>query len=424
MFENLKSDIPVHTPRTASAPKALDGLRVLELGHYVAGPLGTMIMADMGADVIKIESPVRGDEFRHYGPVPPDTPGQGAPYMWCNRNKRSLAIDLKCPEGVAVVHELFAWADVVCENFSTGVAERLGLGYKRAKAINPKIIWCTVSAYGRDGAFKDRLGFDPIAQAESGYMSLNGDPDRQPMRSQAAIMDISTAMMACNAILGALLARERTNEGQLVEVGLFDTAVLMAGWATMQHLYTDVEPERFGNVGPDNCPSGVYACSDKAFFLHCANDRIFHRLATQVLDRPDLVDHPDFLNRTVRIANKVKINKLLEDIFKQYPWSYWQPRMRDAQIACGEVRTVGEALRSAESQDRKLVSRIEHPVLGWVPNIRLPITYSHTPLVDPKPAPALGENTAEILSEILELNAAQIDALVSTGVLGTAETAA
>ncbi len=421
MLENLNSEFPVHTPRKEGAPKALEGVRVLELGHYVAAPIGTMIMADMGADVIKVESPLHGDEFRHYGPVPKETPGQGAPYMWTNRNKRSLAIDLKCPEGVALIHKLFAWADVVCENFSTGVAERLGLDYERAKAINPKIIYCTISAYGRDGAFIHRLGFDPIAQAESGYMSLNGDQDRQAMRSQAAIMDISTGMMACNAILGALLARERTGVGQLIDVGLFDTAILMSGWAAMQHLYTGIEPQRFGNVGPDNCPSGVYICQDKAFFLHCANDKLFQRLATQVLNRPDLVDHPHFVNRATRLANKIVINKQLDEIFAQQPWSYWQPRMRNAQIPCGEVRTVGEALRSAEASERKMVSRIKHPVLGWIPNIRLPINYSHTSLVDPKPAPVLGENTIEILSEILELDATQIDALASTGALGAAK---
>lgn len=305
----------------------------------------------------------------------------------------------------------------MCENFSTGVAERLGLSYERAREINPRIIYCTVSAYGRQGAFKDRLGFDPIAQAESGYMSLNGDVDRQPMRSQPAIMDMSTAMMASNAILGALLARERTGEGQLVEVCLFDTAVLMSGWASMQHLYTGVEPKRLGNVGPDNCPSGVYTSRDKSFFLHCANDKLFRRLAVQVLDRPDLADHPDFIDRAARLANREKINQLLDDIFKEHPWSYWQPRMREAQMACGQVRTVGEALRSAEASERHMVSRVAHPVLGWVPNIRLPITYSGTPLAYPDPAPRLGQNTREILSDVLKYDAVRIDALAQAGVI-------
>lgn len=421
MIDSLESEFPAHTPRPAGAPKALQGIRVLDFGHYVAAPLGSMILADMGADVIKVESPGRGDEFRHYGPVPQETPAQGAPFMWSNRNKRSVAVNLKSPAGLALVKELIANADVLCENFSTGVMDRFGLDYASVRELNPRIIYCSVSAYGRKGAFKDRLGFDPIAQAESGFISMNGHAD-EPLRAQSAVMDIGTGMMLSNAILGALLARERTGEGQQVEIGLIDTAVLMTGWAPMQHLYTGAEFQRRGNAGPDNYPSDVFKCEDKAFFVHCGNDKIFQRLAMQVLDRPDLADHPVYAERKGRLTARDELGKVLKEAFAQHPWAYWQPRMRAAKIPCGEVRTLAEALRSPEARERELVSRIPHPVLGWVPNIRLPIVYSGTPLEDPRPAPTVGQHTGEVLAEVLGYDAARIAKLTSDGVVdaGTA----
>jgi len=417
MFDRLEADFPAHTPRPADAPKALEGVRVIDFSHFLAGPFATMIMGDMGADVIKVESPGRGDEFRHYPPVPEETPAQGAPYVWSNRNKRSLALNLKSPEAVAVIRELIAQADVLCENFSTGVMERFGLDYASVREINPKIIYCSVSAYGREGAFKDRLGFDPIAQAESGFISMNGYSDRQGVRTLSPVVDISTAMMACNAILGALLARGRTGQGQHIEIALFDNAVLMTGYAAMQHMYTGAVPQRHGNTSPDTCPSGVFMSQDKPFYINCGNDKIFHRLAAQVLERPDLADDPVYSDRNGRMARRDEIFRLLEELFAQHPWSYWQPRMRAAQIPCGEVRNVGDALRSPEARERRLVSRVAHPVLGWIPNVRLPILYSGTPLADPQPAPAVGQHTDEVLAQVLGYDAPRIAALREAGAL-------
>lgn len=417
MFERLENDFPVHTPRPADAPVALEGIRVIDFSHFLAGPFATMILGDMGADVIKVETPGRGDEFRHYPPVPAEAPAQGAPYAWGNRNKRSVALNLKSPEGVAVVKELIAQADVLCENFSTGVMERFGLDYESVKKINPQIIYCSVSAYGREGAFSDRLGFDPIAQAESGFISMNGYPDRQGVRTLSPVVDISTAMMACNAILGALLARARTGQGQQIEIALFDNAVLMTGYAALQHLYTGAHPQRHGNTSPDTCPSGVFMSQDKPFYINCGNDKIFHRLAGQVLERPDLANDPVYSDRNGRMSKRDELFKLLEELFVQHPWSYWQPRMRAAQIPCGEVRSVGEALRSPEAKERGLVSRVEHPTLGWIPNVRLPILYSGTPLADPKAAPAVGQHTNEVLTEVLGYDDARIAALQASGAL-------
>ena len=424
MLDNLEAEFPIHTPRPANAPKALEGVRVVDFTHFIAGPFATMVMADMGADVIKVETPGRGDEFRHYPPVHAELPAQGAPYLWSNRNKRSAALNMKTPEGLAVVRELVAKADVVVENFSTGVMERFGLDYESCRKLNPRLIYCSVSAYGREGEFADRLGFDPIAQAESGFISMNGYNDRQGVRTLSPVIDISTATMACNAILGELLARHRTGEGQSIEVALFDNAVLMTGYAALQHLFTGAVPQRHGNTSPDTCPSGVFESSDKPFYINCGNDKIFHRLMAQVIERPDLAADPVLADRNGRMAKRKEIFEMLEEIFAKQPWSYWQPRMRAASIPCGEVRNVGDAIRSPEARARNLVTRVEHPVIGWLPNVALPIRYSGTPVADPKPAPAVGQHTEEVLRETLGYSDERIAALRASGALSASAPAA
>jgi len=378
MLNNLEREFPAHTPRSADAPKALDGIRVVDFTHFIAGPLATMILADMGAEVIKIEAPGRGDDFRQYPPVHPDLM-HGAPFLWTNRNKRSVALDLKSAQGLGIVRELIATADVVVENFSTGVMQRLGLDYDSCCKVRPEIIYCSVSAYGRDGAFADRLGFDPIAQAESGFVSMNGYADREGVRALSPVMDISTAMMACNAILGALVARERAGRGQAIEVSLFQAR-------------------------------------DRAFYINCGNDKIFQRLMAQVVDRPDLAAAEGFATGRDRIRQRDELFAILGEAFAQQPWSHWQPRMRAAGVPCGEVRTVGEAIRSPEARERALVTRIPHPKVGWVPNVTLPIRYSRTPIVDPVAAPAVGQHTQEILSEVLGYDKDRLAQLADAGV--------
>jgi crotonobetainyl-CoA:carnitine CoA-transferase CaiB-like acyl-CoA transferase len=293
--------------------------------------------------------------------------------------------------------------------------DRLGLGYADCRALNPKLIYCSVSAYGREGQFADRLGFDPIAQAESGFVSMNGYPDREGVRALSPVMDISTAMMASNAMLGALVARERTGKGQAVDVCLFDNAVLMTGYATAQHLFTGDNPQRHGNTSPDTCPSGVFRASDKAFYINCGNNKIFHRLAEQVLKMPGMASDSDFADRNGRIARRSELFQILGEAFAQHPWEHWRALMRTASIPCGEVRTVGETLRSAEARERGLVSSVEHPDIGWLPNISMPFQFSETPLRDPSAAPRVGEQSREILRDVLHYEDAEINALLLDG---------
>jgi crotonobetainyl-CoA:carnitine CoA-transferase CaiB-like acyl-CoA transferase len=421
MMDNIEAEFPEHTRRPSDAPKALGGIRVVDFSHFIAGPFATMILADMGADVIKVEAPGRGDDLRRYPPLHAELK-HGAPFLWTNRNKRSVALDLKSADGVAVARELIATADVVVENFSTGVMERFGLDYESCRKIKPDIIYCSVSAYGRDGTFADRLGFDPIAQVESGFVSMNGYADREGVRALSPVMDISTAMMACNAILGALVARERNGLGQAVEVSLFDNAVLMTGYATMQHLFSGANPQRHGNTSPDTCPSGVFQARDCTFYINCGNDKIFQRLMSQVIDRADLASAEIYATGVDRIRRRDELFAILGDVFAQQPWSHWQSRMRAAGVPCGQVRSVGEAIRSPEARERGIVTRIPHDRVGWVPNVNLPIRYSRTPIVDPVAAPAVGQHTEGVLRELLGYDNDRLARLAEAGTFGAEAT--
>src|SRR5215218_5968187 len=287
-----RPQLPVRRPRTKGAPIALEGLLVIDFTRVVAGPACTQTLADFGAEVIKIENPDGGDDSRHYEHA--EIGGESAAFISLNRNKRGIALDFTNLAALEVARELIAKADVVVENFSGGVMKKYGLDYASVSPTNPRLIYCSISAYGRKGPLALRPGFDPITQAESGFMSLNGFPDGEPVRTGPPIVDLATGMSACNAILMALLARERIGRGQQVEVALIDTAVAMTQFYGMAYLVSGQSPGRFGN-SPNGSPTvGVFQASDGPLYMACANDRLYRRLVVDVLDRPDLVTDPEF----------------------------------------------------------------------------------------------------------------------------------
>jgi crotonobetainyl-CoA:carnitine CoA-transferase CaiB-like acyl-CoA transferase len=420
VFDQERIDaLPRHQATVTAAAPALAGLRVVDFTHFVAGPMATMTLADFGAEVVKIEAPKKGDDFRHYPPLDPQLEAQGAPYIWTNRNKKSLALDMKSEGGLAVAKALIAQADVLVENFSTGVMDRFGLDYATCAKLNPALVYCSVSAYGREGPYADRLGFDPIAQAESGFISMNGYSDREGVRTGAAVMDVATAMAATNAILLALMARAKDGLGQYVEVALFDTAIVMTGFGAMQHLTTGYQPSRNGNVSPDTCPSGVFMSSDRPFYINCGNDKIFQRLFEQVLERPDLAHDAELSQRNHRLKRREEIFSIMNEAFALQPWDYWAPRLRAANVPHGQVRTLGEALASDEARSRGIVTRIPHPVKGWIPNIASPVRLARTPAVEPKAAPAVGADTQEVLRDVLRYDTDRIATLRALGAFGS-----
>ena len=401
------------TPRPAGAPLALSGIRVADFSHFIAGPLCSMILADLGAEVIKIEKADGGDDFRSLRPKVSED--QGGPFLAMNRNKRSIAIDLRQAGGVAVARDIVAKSDVLLENFSTGVMEKFGLGYEAMAAINPRLVYCSVSAYGRSGPLKDRLGFDPITQAESGFMSLNGEPDRPGLRAGPSIMDMSTAMMTCNAILAALFARERLGKVQYIENALFDTAVTMVGFHGVNYLVSGIEPTRFGNASTDTVPTAAFETADRPIFVCCANDRTWNRLAGRVLDRPDLADNAAYATTAGRIQHRDEILAIVGRLLAAKDRAHWLGRMREAGVPGGAIASVAEAFASQVMADRGLLSEIPHPTAGTVPNVRLPFRMAGTPLADPVAAPALGQHSEAVLRDVLAYEDAAIAGLRASG---------
>src|SRR5260370_3710788 len=281
-----RPQLPERTPRAKGVPTAIDGLVVVDFTRVLAGPACTQTLADFGAEVIKIENPDGGDDTRAYEHA--EIGGESAAYLSLNRNKRGIALDFGVPAAREVARELIAKADVVVENFSGGVMKKFGLDYESVAPTNPRLVYCSISAYGRKGPFATRPGFDPITQAESGFMSLNGFPDGPPVRTGPPAIDIVTGMSACNVILLALFARDRLGRRQHVEVALFDVALAMTGFYGMVYFITGVDPSPQGN-SPNGSPSvGVYHGSDAPFYIACANDRLYPRLVIEVLGRPDL----------------------------------------------------------------------------------------------------------------------------------------
>jgi len=404
-----------HRPRPAGAPKALDGIRVVDFTRVIAGPYCAQLLSDLGADIVKVEHPVGGDDTRQfqYGEVA----GQSVAFLSLNRNKRSIALDLSVPEGRAVARALIERADVLLENFSTGVMDRHGLGYKEAIALNPRLIYCSISAYGREGEFAKQSGYDPITQAESGFMSMNGFPDGQPVRTGVPIIDMSSGMMACNAVLAGLLAREKIGKGQHVQVALFDQAVTMTGFYGPNFLVTGEEQKRFGNSPGGSATVGLFQADDGPFYVAASNDRLFRRLLLEVLKRPDIANDPEFSTPKARAANKVKLRQVMEGLFKGKTRDQWVSELKAANVPSGPLRTVAEAFVSPEIAARELVSGLPHPIAGTVPNIAPPLRLSETPIADPVAAPLLGQHTDEVLKE-LGYDAAKISALKSSGACG------
>ena len=391
----------------------LAGLRVVDFSHFIAGPICSMLLADMGAEVIKIENTSAGDDLRRF---PPLLEGQSSAFLWTNRNKLGISLDLKQPQAIEIAKELIASADVLVENFSSGVMERFDLGYEVAAKLNPRLIYTSISAYGREGELASRAGFDPMIQAETGFMSMNGFPDGPELRTGPAVMDISTGMMATIATLGALAARERTGKGQRTEVCLFDVATLMLGFHAMNYLISGKNPTRFGNNSADSAPTGVFRAADGPLYIACANDRTYQRLVS-ALGRDDLIKHEDFATNADRARNRQKLATLIDGELGKKTREQWLPMLREAAVPVAAVRTVEEAFNSDEMTLRKLVSRIPHPSGQTIPNIATPLQFGSTPVVAPRAAPTLGQHTRQVLTDILDYDATKVAALEAAGAI-------
>ncbi|UOM34779.1 CaiB/BaiF CoA-transferase family protein [Acuticoccus sp. I52.16.1] len=374
----------------------LEGIKVLDLSRVLAGPSSTQTLADLGAEVWKIEAPGNGDDTR--GWMPPQIGGESTYFMAANRSKKSVTIDLKSPEGLAQVLALAAQADVLVENFRLGALDRMGLGYEAVHRVNPRLIYCSISGYGRTGPRAAEPGYDFVIQAESGLMSITGEPDGDPMKLGVAITDLVAGMNAVQGVLAALIARERTGRGQHIDISLFDCAVAALANVATGHLQTGGGFKRFGNAHPTVVPYQTFDTADGSLCLAVGNDGQFAKLCRQVIDRPDMAEDPRFVRNRDRVENRRDLIPPLAAIFTTKPTAHWIAALKTAGVPCGEVRSVEQVFDAPEIAARNVVLEIPDEKHGTLRLVASPLRLSETPPRTPLAPPRLGEHTNEVLS--------------------------
>ena len=394
----------------ASGP--LSGLKVIELAHIMAGPFCGQLLADMGADVIKVEKVPGGDDTRRM--VPPQIDGESAAFMILNRNKRGVAINLKTSAGKAVLQKLLNTADVVVENFRVGTMERLGLGYETLRAQNPGLIYCQITGFGRTGPYADRAGFDLIAQGIAGLMSVTGEgPGHPPIKAGVPVGDISAGTLAAMGVLAAYIHRLKSGEGQLVDTSLLEASIINTAWVSAIFLATGVSPGALGSAHPMAAPYQAMQTADGWINVGAANQANWLRLV-EVVDRPELAEDPRFIDNAGRMQNLSPLIEILTNSFKQHDTAQWLARLEAAGVPAGPVLSIGDMLRDPQVRAREMVLEVDHSRLGRTKTLGSPVKFSTTPTSVRRGAPLLGEHTREILDEY-GYSQSEIDALASAG---------
>jgi crotonobetainyl-CoA:carnitine CoA-transferase CaiB-like acyl-CoA transferase len=392
----------------AAGPGALDGLRVLDLTRILAGPLCTMMLGDLGADVIKVEPVGSGDDTRGWGP--PFAGGESAYFLGVNRNKRSLTLDLAGPDGQAVLAALIRTSDVLVENFKLGTLEKWGFGQDWLMAHAPRLIRCSITGYGSSGPRARQPGYDFILQAESGLMSICGERDGTPTKYGVAIVDVCTGMLACSAILAALEARHRTGRGQAVEVSLYETALAMLANVASSYLVAGTDGGRFGNGHPSIVPYTTYPTRDGMMAVAVGNDAQFARFAEAIGHREWSQDARFIRNRD-RVVHRDALDTLIADTLRTDVAGAWIEKLQAVGVPCGRINTVARALDDPHTAARRMVQTVEHPTIGGLRLLGSPLTLTGTPASVRRPPPTLGQHTEEILREELGLSDARIGEL-------------
>lgn len=401
------------TIASATAPPPLEGLKVLDFSRIIAGPLCTQQLADMGAEVIKIENPEDGDDTRRM--TSPNIGGEAHFFLAFNRSKQSLTVDPRTPEGKEILLGLLAESDVLVENYRPGVMKRFGLDYDAIKDQFPRLIYMSVSAYGQTGPNAARPGFDPVLQAESGMMSLTGEADGPPLRHALSLVDTMTGLQAVAAVCAALLARGKSGKGQRIDLALMDMAVASLGNAGLFYLCSGTQPKRAGNSHMTSTPTNLFEAADGPLYMALGTNRLYGQLCRDVLERPDLVDDPRFKESGDRLENRPALFGILAEIFATKPRDEWLAKMRH--LPSGPVRQVGEALESEDVAARGMVATVDHPKAGPVRIIGSPLNFSDSQLRDYEPPPLLGQHTDDILRNRLGYDDEKLSELRKDGVI-------
>lgn len=393
--------------------KPLQGVVVLDLTRVLAGPYAAMMMADFGANVIKIEPPGVGDDSRAFGPF---VGKESAYFMSLNRNKRSMTLNLKHPEARELFKEMVKKADVVLENYRPGTMEKFGLGYDDLKKINPRIIYAACSGFGHSGPYMDKPAYDVIVQAMGGIMSITGQENGEPTRVGASIGDITAGLFTMIGVMMALYHRSITGEGQKVDVGMLDCQVAILENAIARYLTSGIVPKPLGNRHPSITPFEAFTAKDGYVIVGAGNDRLWEKLCN-LIGRPDLVADERFVTNAKRTQNVKELKVILDDVFSAKTVDEWLKELEEAGIPCGPINTIDRVINDPQVQAREMIVETDHPVAGKIKMAGVPIKMSATPGAVERPAPLLGQHTEEILAEVLGLSAEEVAALRAKDVL-------
>lgn len=392
----------------------LAGLTVLDLTRVLSGPYCTMLAADMGARVIKIEHPRRGDDTRAWGP--PFLDGESAYYLSINRNKESVALDYTTPDGRAALDALIAKADVIVENFRPGTLDARGLGYAALAGKHPRLIYVSISGFGHTGPRRQEAGYDAVIQAEGGLMSITGTPDGPPVRLGVAVADILAGMFAFQGLLLALIARGTTGRGQHVDVALLDAVTSLLTYQAGRYFATGVSPDRLGNRHATIVPYNTFETADGVLVLAVGNDDQFQRFC-HVAGRPDLAGDPRFVTNAGRVEHHDALHPLVAGVLTTRPADDWVARLNAAGVPCGAVRSIGEALTDPQTVARAMVETVAHPTIGPLEVLGVPVKLSATPGAVRSAPPRLGAHTRQVLLNDLGYDEAKVEAMAEAGAI-------
>jgi crotonobetainyl-CoA:carnitine CoA-transferase CaiB-like acyl-CoA transferase len=400
---------------------ALDGIRVLDLTRILAGPLATQTLSDLGAEVIKIERPGTGDDTRSWGPpFLKDRDGRDTHdstyFLCCNRGKQSVTVDIARPEGQDLVRRLAQHCDVLAENFKVGDLARYGLDYATLSRANPRLVYCSITGYGQTGPYRGRAGYDPIAQAMGGMMSVTGERDGRPQRVGVALVDVLTASYAAIGILAALRERDASGRGQHIDLGLLDVQVSAMINVAQAYLAAGVVSQRNGNEHPSVAPSQSFDCQDGMIMLAAGNDSQFAKLC-EVIGRPELAHDPRFATNAARVRHRDALTALVQEALAAQPAARWTRDLSAAGVPCGPVNDIAQVFADPHLQHRGVRIGMEHPVAGTLPLLASPLRLSQTPVEYRLPPPLLGEHTEAVLSRLLGLSAVEMAELRRASVL-------